>query len=442
MWANPQERETWLNLLQQKGEALSLEITFRAKDGGLHDCLTSASVFELDNVAHIISITRDITERKRAEEEIKKLNAELEQRVRERTAELDDLYNNAPCGYHSLDGSGTYLHVNDTELNWLGYNRDEIIGKIRVPDLITPESRQVYQQNFPILKERGWIKDVKLHFKRKDGSILPVLISATAIKDSDGNYLSSRTTLIDYSSLKQAEDTLHQSHQKLEAVNKELETFAYSVSHDLRAPLRGIDGWSLALLEDYQDRFDDQGRLYIDRVRSETKRMGLLIDELLQLSRVTRADMQTGPVDISSLAQTIIDRLCAAQPERQVEVVIQPSLTASGDASLLAIVLTNLLDNAWKFTARRDAARIELGQTDLQGEHVFYVRDNGAGFDMRYAQKLFGPFQRLHKVSEFPGTGVGLATVQRIINRHGGRVWAEAEIDHGATFFFTLEEKA
>ncbi len=229
---------------------------------------------------------------------------------------------------------------------------------------------------------------------------------------------------------------------QLQVANKELEAFAYSVSHDLRAPLRGIDGWSLALLEDYGDHLDDQARRYLDRVRAEAQRMGQLIDDLLQLSRVTRAEMRQRPVDLTALAQTVAARLREAQPERQVELVIQPGLTAHGDARLLEVALTNLLGNAWKFTGARPLARIEFGQTEVEGRPAFYVRDNGVGFDTAYAEKLFGAFQRMHKASEFPGTGVGLAIVQRIVHRHGGRAWAEAHVDQGATFYFTLEAAA
>lgn len=229
---------------------------------------------------------------------------------------------------------------------------------------------------------------------------------------------------------------------QLVAANRELEAFAYSVSHDLRSPLRGIDGWSLALLEDYRDRLDEEGREYLERVRSEAKRMGQLIDDLLTLSRVTRAEMHKRPVDLTAMAQVIITRLRAVQPDRSVEAVIQPGLSASGDEALLEVALTNLIENAWKFTGKQAQARVEVGQVDQAGRHAFFVRDNGAGFDMKYAQKLFGAFQRLHKASEFPGTGVGLATVQRIIHRHGGQVWAEAEVEQGAAFFFTLEEDA
>ena len=225
---------------------------------------------------------------------------------------------------------------------------------------------------------------------------------------------------------------------QLEAANRELEAFSYSVSHDLRAPLRGIDGWTLAFLEDYAHRLDDQGRTYLERVRTETQHMGQLIDDMLSLSRVGRAEMQREPVDLTALARAIIGRLRETGPERRVEFVIQEGLTAVGDPQLLEIALSNLLDNAWKFTGKRPGGLIEFGRIHQEGQPVFFVRDNGAGFDPAYADKLFGAFQRLHKASEFPGTGIGLATVQRIVHRHGGRVWAEAAVDRGATFYFTL----
>jgi light-regulated signal transduction histidine kinase (bacteriophytochrome) len=217
-----------------------------------------------------------------------------------------------------------------------------------------------------------------------------------------------------------------------------LEAFSYSVSHDLRAPLRGIDGWSQALLEDYHDKLDEQGRQYIERVRSETQRMGRLIDDILHLSRVTRAEMVKEVVDLSALAREIIEHLKLVDPTRQVVFNIQDGMSANGDQHLLEVALNNLLGNAYKFTGRHADAHVEFGQTELKGQRVFFVRDNGVGFDMTYSQKLFGAFQRMHKASEFPGTGIGLATVQRIVQRHGGRVWAEAKVGGGATFYFTL----
>jgi signal transduction histidine kinase len=225
---------------------------------------------------------------------------------------------------------------------------------------------------------------------------------------------------------------------ELEAANRELEAFSYSVSHDLRAPLRSIDGFSQAVLEDYAAALDDRGRDYLQRLRSASQRMGELIDDMLQLSRVTRAGMRRETVDLSALAGSVAAELRDADPGNRVEVVIQPGLRAEGDAKLLRIALVNLMSNAWKFTGRQPSARIELGAQINEEEHAFFVRDNGVGFDMAYVGKLFGAFQRLHSQDEFPGTGIGLATVQRIINRHGGRVWAEAAVSKGATFYFSL----
>jgi light-regulated signal transduction histidine kinase (bacteriophytochrome) len=226
---------------------------------------------------------------------------------------------------------------------------------------------------------------------------------------------------------------------QLENTNKELEAFSYSVSHDLRAPLRGIDGWSQALFEDYHDKLDEQGQQYIERVRLEAQRMGHLIDDMLKLSRLTRVEINKEQVNLTALAWNIIGRLKRDTPQRHVEFNVQAGLMAEGDSHLLESALDNLLGNAVKFTGKRaDDALVEFGQTELEGQRVFFVRDNGAGFDMAYAQKLFGAFQRMHKASEFPGTGVGLAIVQRIIHRHGGLVWAESKPGHGAVFYFTL----
>ncbi len=233
-------------------------------------------------------------------------------------------------------------------------------------------------------------------------------------------------------------ETLARTNVELVAVNKELETFAYSVSHDLRAPLRGIDGFSQSLLEDYGDRLDEQGKGYLQRVRAATQRMGQLIDDMLILSRVTRSEMRRGAVDLSTLARTVTEELQKTQPERQVEFIIAEELTVNGDAVLLRAVLENLLGNAWKFTGKQTEPRIELGVTQHEGKRAYYVRDDGVGFDMTYVGKLFAPFQRLHTTDEFAGTGIGLATVQRIINRHGGKVWAEGAVGKGASFYFTL----
>ena len=225
---------------------------------------------------------------------------------------------------------------------------------------------------------------------------------------------------------------------ELEAANKELEAFSYSVSHDLRAPLRAIDGFGLALLEDSANRLDDQGKNYLDRIRAATKRMAHLIDDLLDLSRLAREEMRLDDVNLSAMATAVLAELRNREPERQVECIIPEGIVVRGDARLLRVVLVNLLGNSWKFTSKKPSARIEFGLTRQDGLPVYFVRDNGAGFDMKRVEKLFGAFQRLHGVTEFPGTGIGLATVRRIIHRHGGRVWADGAEGQGATFWFTL----
>jgi two-component system, NtrC family, sensor kinase len=228
---------------------------------------------------------------------------------------------------------------------------------------------------------------------------------------------------------------------ELEAKNEELESFSHSVAHDLRAPLRSIDGFSLALLDDYADKLDDEGKKYLRYVRESAQHMARLIDDLLGLSRVARAEFQRAPVNLGTIVRGVAERLARSAPDRAVEIVVSENLVAMGDERLLTIVFENLLGNAWKFTGRRPKARIEVGAIGEDG-HTYFVRDNGVGFDMAYASKLFGMFQRLHSATEFEGTGIGLATVHRVVRRHGGKIWAESVIEHGATFFFTLDNCA
>jgi signal transduction histidine kinase len=239
---------------------------------------------------------------------------------------------------------------------------------------------------------------------------------------------------------KRVETQMRGVNAELLAANKELEAFSYSVSHDLRAPLRGIDGFSLALLEDYADKLDADGKDYLHRVRAATQRMGMLIDDMLNLARVARTEVRVEKSDLGALARSVASELQKTQPERSVEFRIEDGLEAFVDSHLIRIALENLLGNAWKFTSKRESCCIEFGRTSRDGRLAYYVRDDGAGFDPAYASRLFGAFQRLHDKSDFPGTGVGLATVQRIIQRHGGRIWAESAVERGATFYFTLPE--
>jgi signal transduction histidine kinase len=224
----------------------------------------------------------------------------------------------------------------------------------------------------------------------------------------------------------------------LEHKNRELESFSYAVSHDLRAPLRRIDSFSRAVLESQADRLEPMGKHFLERVREASQQMSELIDDVLYLSRVTRAEIREHEVDLSGLVTLLLERMKETEPEREVEIKVRPGLVALGDGQLLRIAIQNLLDNAWKFTGREPRVRIEFGTASIAGEQAYFVRDNGAGFNMAYVDRLFGPFQRLHPVTEFPGSGIGLATVQRIIHRHGGRIWAEGLEGQGATIHFTL----
>jgi light-regulated signal transduction histidine kinase (bacteriophytochrome) len=249
----------------------------------------------------------------------------------------------------------------------------------------------------------------------------------------------------DITELKQAEAEISELNAmlqrralELEAINKELEAFSYSVSHDLRAPLRSIDGFSQALLEDYFEKLDGEGRDYLQRIRRASQHMGQLIDDLLNLSRVARNEMHQDLVDLSELVREIASDLQTARGDRIVKFIIEDGVTVKGDARLLRILLENLIGNAWKFTAKRSEPIIQFGVIQYEGKAAYFIRDNGAGFDMTYADKLFGAFQRLHTQVEFPGTGIGLAIVYRIVQRHGGKVWAEGEAGKGATFYFTL----
>ena len=238
--------------------------------------------------------------------------------------------------------------------------------------------------------------------------------------------------------LRVALESLRLAKEAVDSANRELEAFSYSVSHDLRAPLRTISGFSQVLLEDCAPELNDVGKDSLRRIVAAVDKMGQLIDDLLNLSRVTRVEMLRGHVDLSRIARRIFEELRKSHPERRVEVVVTDGLVGAGDERLLSVVLRNLVDNAWKFTSRNEKARIEFGATRAAGGPAYFIRDNGTGFDMAYADKLFQPFQRLHHMREFPGTGIGLATVKRIIERHGGRVWIEARPGQGTTVYFTL----
>jgi light-regulated signal transduction histidine kinase (bacteriophytochrome) len=287
---------------------------------------------------------------------------------------------------------------------------------------------------------------------RKDGSAINISVTVSAIRDQKGKVVGASKVARDITEQKAAEETIRQLNTdleqrvkertaQLETANRELEAFSYSVSHDLRAPLRAIDGFSQAVLEDFGPKLPDEGLRYLQTIRYSAQRMGALIDDLLAFARLNRQEMSKRPIDTGKLVRSTLDELGFPWPNRSVEVRVGDLPTSSGDPVLLKQVWMNLLSNALKYTGKREKAALEIGCVKTNGADTFFVRDNGTGFDMRYANKLFGVFQRLHRVEDYEGTGVGLAIVQRIIHRHGGRVWADAAVDHGATFYFTLEKE-
>lgn len=364
------------------------------------------------------------------------------------------LVEQAPVAIY-VNRGGRLVLVNAACLRLFGATTsDQLLGKSPY-ELFHPDFHSVLNERIHHLLNHGSaVPLIEEKIIRLDGTTVDVEVTAAPFEDR--GFRSIHVVLRDITERKQAEaevSLLHQELQgyiaeleqrvahrtaQLESANKELEAFSYSVSHDLRAPLRSIDGFSQALLEEYQEKLDDTGKGYLERVRKATQRMGRLIDDLLKLSRINQTEIRHKSFDLSGLARAIAEELQKNNPDRAIEVIIQEGVVVQGDPSLLQIVLQNLLDNAFKFTGREAQARIEVGTAVMDGKTVYYIRDNGAGFDMAYAGKLFGAFQRLHTKEEFPGTGIGLATVQRIINRHGGRVWAEGEVEKGAVFYFTL----
>lgn len=380
---------------------------------------------------------RDVSERKRAE--AARLAAE---------AKFRKLVEQALVGTYIIQ-DGRFAYVNPAMLEILGYPEQEMISR-PVLDFIAEPDRALAREN---VRRRlaGEIESIRyqLRMLRKDGGEVHVEVHGSR-SEYDGRP-AILGTLLDITERKLAEERTKQLNEELErrvrertaqleAANKELESFSYSVSHDLRAPLRGIDGFSRVLLESHAGKLDARGQDYLQRVRAGSQRMSRLIDDLIELARWTRSTMTRTSVDLSAIAQSVVADLRQADPERKVEVVIAPELRAEGDPTLLRVALMNLLGNAWKFTGKQPEARIEVGRTTHGGVPAWFVRDNGAGFDMAYAGKLFGAFQRLHGQKEFEGTGIGLATVQRVIARHGGRIWAEGEVGKGATFYFTLPD--
>jgi len=399
-----------------------------------------------------ISMVRDVTERKRAEQEIGRANEFLNNIIE----------NSVDCIIIS-DSTGHITRVNRAGLALLGYALDDMLGK-------TPMELSFFEAGWyeTTAGDRIWISsdDIEAIFKRmseflregsisnyasflrhKDGRLIEVEHNISMLYDQQGNPVGSVSMTRDRTLRRRMERELCRQSELLSQTNRELESFAYSVSHDLRAPLRSISGFSAAIEEDFASAMPGEAKQYLQRIQKASERMGLLIDDLLKLSRVSRQEMQSGQVDLSALAAEILAQLRENAPGRNIACTVEPGITAQGDENLLRIMLQNLIENAWKYTSRQAKTEVFFGRADeadprapahARSRPIFCVRDNGVGFDMAYADKLFGAFQRMHAEQDFPGTGIGLATVQRIVHRHGGRVWAESSPGNGARFYFTL----
>jgi PAS domain S-box-containing protein len=438
-WDIPKLRELLEDILPKKVAFDNYEVEHNFTGVGKRIMLLNARQIQraLGKEKIILLAIEDITERKEIEAGLEKTRKELE--VIKKTADevsefAENVINTVREPLISLDQDLRVVTVSRSFYEFFKVEPEETVGQL-IYDLGNkqwniPKLRELLEN---ILPRKATFENYEVEHEFATIGRRVMLLNARQIQRVWGKERIILLAIEDITERKEIEAGLKKAHE-------ELESFSYSVSHDLRAPLRGIDGWSLALLEDYKDKLDEQGREYIDLVRSETQIMGRLIDDLLMFSRQNRADMNQQPLDMTAMAQAIISRLQQQNPTLQADFIVQPGLKALGDNNLIEIALKNLLDNAAKFSSKTSRAVIEFGQVEKEGRKAFFVRDNGVGFDMAYSNKLFGVFRRLHKASEFPGTGIGLASVQRIINRHGGRIWAEAVVNEGATFYFTLKE--
>ncbi|WP_050478833.1 sensor histidine kinase [Herbaspirillum rhizosphaerae] len=359
--------------------------------------------------------------------------------------ELADLYNHAPCGYHSIEGeNGLIVQMNDTELAWLGYAREQVIGKLRQADLLTPDSAERYRSEiWPRFLRDKSVSNIDLDYQRADGTHFSALMSARMAQHPETGHMISRSVIYDISERKQTEReiealnaNLKRHAQHLSNINKELESFSYSVSHDLRAPLRAISGYAMMVEEDYADALDEKGRELLQVIGRNVKKMDALINDLLRLSRSSMGELSLGTVSTEEIVEQCIKGL--RREYGNVEFIVGPLDGVIANRGMLVQVWENLLGNAAKFSSKQEQPVVRVSARGSQDEVVFQVSDNGVGFDMRYVHKLFGTFQRLHKQEDFPGSGIGLALVQRIVVRHNGRVWADSTPGEGASFYFSL----
>ncbi len=376
---------------------------------------------------------------------------QAEQALCESEAKFRDFFNFLPIPLFEVDTEGRFLLVNRAFVDTIGAEAGDAVTSMSAFEIFAPEEIDRARENFRVRLSGGATSSNEFLVRTRGGALRTFIITTSAIVRED-RPVGLRGIAVDITDRKRAEEEVFllnlgleqrvaERTLALEGANRELESFSYSVSHDLRAPLRSIDGFAQLFLDEFGSGLDHIAKDYLHRIRGASRQMNTLIEDLLQLSRTSRQALRRERVDLSALARQILGELHCGHPERSVDVVIQDDVVASADPHLAAVVLRNLLENAWKFTGRTDGARIEFGAVETPAGREFFVRDNGAGFDPACAGKLFGPFQRLHTTEQFPGTGIGLATVQRIVRRHGGAIRAEARPGEGAVFTFTLPEE-
>jgi len=360
-----------------------------------------------------------------------KKRSEYEYKLSAATRTVQDLYDSAPCGYFSLNQDGIFTHANKTLLHWLGYSEGEFVDRLHYKDVFRAGPEVLEKLQLTAGRQAEEFLSLEAGVVRKNGATVPVSINTSPVKDSQGRTISSRCTMFDLTELKRAEIEIRRA-------NQELEAFSYSVSHDLRAPLRSINGFAKILLEDHSTQLDEAGQKYLSRISTNALLMTQLIEDLLNFARIGKQEMRKAEIDLDDFVKSTSQELVHQEMTRRIDINIQPLGYCSGDESMLRQAWINLISNAIKYSGKRDQAKIEIGKMSGGNETVFFIKDNGVGFDMRLSDRLFGVFQRLHKQEEFDGTGVGLALVKRIVERHNGRIWAESKPNEGATFYFTL----